>query len=136
MTEISNNKLIEETDELLLSIKKHYLAIAANLYRIKNGVERTEDDWVEYYKSRDLTKSAVSKFLKVGEFVIAHGFQKETVSYEQLYLSINRNPEKDPKYILAEAKTWHSDDYKAQKKEDCKEHDYHLYCSKCWSQPK
>ena len=118
MTALTSN-LIKETDELLSSVKKHYLAIAANLYRIKNSRKWLDNEWVEFYQTRELKKAAVSKLLKVGEFVLAHGFAKETVSYENLYLSINAHKDGDPKHILAEAKTWRQEDYKDEARDTC-----------------
>lgn len=129
MTKLAN-PLIQETDELLVSIKRNYIKIAANLLRIRNTM--TDEEWVEYYESRDITRSAASKFLKVGGFVLAHNMTNEVVSHDSLYRSIVRNKDADPKLVLAEAKAWRSLDYKAQAKEDCKNHEYEMFCKHCW----
>lgn len=132
MTNLSKN-LIEETKDLLTKIKRNYLAIAVNVYKLKTEREWGDDEWVTFYRDElELQKSQVSKFLKVGQFVLEQGLLKETVGYEQLYLSIARNKDKSPEYILAEAQTWSHDDYKAQKKDDCKKHEAILVCKHCW----
>lgn len=127
--------IVREVKELIQSVKRNYLAISVKVYQIHESREwdGLGDEWVDFYKQElELSKSQVSKMLKVGEFVLKNGMLKETVSYERLYLSINRNPDGDPKLILAEAQTWSADDHKAQKKDDCKDHDYHMVCVKCW----
>lgn len=128
------NPLIEETKVLVQSIKRNYLAISANLYRIHEGWTGSVDGWVQFYTEElELSKSQVSKMLKVGGFILAHGLLKTTdVSYEKLYLSINRNPDKDPKYVVAEAQSWSADDYKQDKKEDGHTHEYESFCKHCW----
>jgi len=134
MTQLTNNALIEETRQLVGTIKRNYLHISANLFRIHEAWTGTVDEWVSFYEQDlELHKSQVSKMLKVGAFVLAHNMLKESVSYEKLYLSINAHKGEDPKLILAEAQSWHSSDYKAQAKEDCNNPEFGTYCKNCWS---
>lgn len=135
---LTNNEIVRETKELLFSVKRNYLAISANVYRLYEAWTGSPDAWVQFYEEElELSKSQVSKMRKVGEFVLAHGLlkatEKEPVSYERLYLSINRNPEADPKYVLAEARSWSPQDYKDDKKESCKTPDFQMVCVNCWA---
>jgi len=132
-----NNSLVEETKELLSLVKRNYLAVSVNIFKIKSAKEWNEKDWVEFYEQElELGKSTVSKLLKVGEWIVAQSFCAETlppVGYQNLYLSINRNKDAEPKYILAEAQTWSKDDYRSAIKDEC-DHNYPkiLVCSHCF----
>jgi len=136
MNQITNS-LVEETKSLLLSVKRNYLAVAVNVFKLKSEREWSEDEWVAFYRDDlELQKSQVSKFLKVGEFCVAQGFVKTTlpaVGYENLYLSIAHNKDKSPEYVIAEAATWSSSDYRDSKKDECS-HEYPkvLVCSHCF----
>ena len=127
--------LIKETKDLLLKIKRNYIAISVNVFKMKSAQEWNEKDWVDFYEQElELEKSQVSKFLKVGQFVLEQSCFKTTAGYQQLYLSINRNKDKEPAYVLAEAETWKKSDYRDAKKDEC-DHNYPkvLVCSKCWA---
>lgn len=128
-----NQNLVEETKKLILSIKRNYIFISANLFKIYNDWGGSPDDWVQFYTEElELGKSQVSKMLKVGEFVLVNKLTKAEVSYDKLYLSINRNKDKDPEYVLAEAQSWSSEDYKQEKKEDGHAHEFESFCKHCW----
>ncbi len=127
------NELVAETRELVGSLKLHYMAIAENLYRIREAWTGTVDEWVDFYENDlELHKSTVSKMLKVGPASIAYGWRNEQVSIEKLYNSLNRHKE-EPQLALAEAKTWTKSDEKDQVKEDCKSPEFGLYCKHCWA---
>ncbi len=118
MNQITNN-LIKETKELVFSLKLNYMAIAENLYKIREAWTGSVDEWVDFYQNElELHKSTVSKMLTVGPASIANGWRQEGVSLEKLYRSLVRNRE-NPQLALAEAKTWGDDDYEKQAKEDC-----------------
>src|SRR3990167_542952 len=129
-----STNLIAETKDLLLKIKRNYIAIAVNVFKMKSAQEWNEKDWVDFYEQElELEKSQVSKFLKVGQFVLEQSCFKTTAGYQQLYLSINRNKDKDPKFVLAEAETWKKSDWIDQKKDDCKHPKPPVsVCPDCW----
>lgn len=125
MKALSKTDLIQETKELITSIKRNYLLISANVFRIYEQWHGTADKWVDFYTQElELSKSQVSKMRQVGEFILANNMLKENVSYDKLYTSIVRHKGEDPKYILSEAQTWGDDDYKAAKKEECQNPKY------------
>lgn len=127
--------LIEETRELILSVKRHYIAISENVFKIYDAWTDSPDEWARFYESDlELHKSQVSKMLKVGQASIANGWRDEQVSYEKLYLSLNRHKD-NPQLALSEAKTWPISDYKAQKKDDCTTPEYIKACKHCWATP-
>ena len=141
MKELQTNELVQETKELLLSVKRNYLAVSANVFRLYEAWTGSPDQWCDFYEQElELSKSQVSKMRKVGEFVLAHGLLKSTekpaVGYEALYLSINRHekdPEQNPALVVAEAATWSKSDFRDSRKEECKTPDFHLVCTNCWS---
>lgn len=134
------NELVQQLRDILVRIKHDYILSSTIVYRIYEAWTGTADEWVDFYTQQlDLSKSQVSKMRKVGGFVLAHSLlkatEKQPVGYEALYLSINRNPDADPKYVLAEAATWSPSDYRDAKKEDGHEHHYELFCSICYKKP-
>jgi len=128
---------VEETKDLLQSIKRNYLVIAVNVFKMREAQEWNEQEWVDFYEQElELSKSTVSKLLKVGEWIVAQSFCAETlppVGYQNLYLSIGRNKDAKPEYILAEASTWRKEDYQDAKKDEC-DHNFPkiLVCSHCF----
>lgn len=120
------NDLIDHVKGLLLGVRKNYLAASVGVYKLYEGWTGSPDSWVEFYEQElELSKSQVSKMRKVGQFLDSKGLSLETdVSYERLYLSLNRNPDADPKYIISEAQTWNADDYKESTKESCGKPEY------------
>lgn len=133
MTSLTPKKnLVEETKQLMTSVKRHFIAISENVYQLHETWIASPDEWVDFYENElELHKSQVSKMLKVGKASLEYGWREETVSIEKLYGSLNRHRD-NPQLALAEAKTWTFQDAKEDKKEDGHNHEYAMYCGICW----
>ncbi len=131
------NDLLDHAASLNATLEQSYLGLALVLVEIESTEawkEAGRDSFAEYYRE-DLgrEKSTVSRLLTCGKWLKEHSVaQLPTVSYRKLAGAISQNPEATPEKVLAIAQTWSPDDFKAQAKEDCKEHDFQLVCIKCW----
>lgn len=131
------NQLLDKVEELNRTLENSYMGLALLLVQVEETSAFREagyDTFPDYYREElGREKSTVSRLLQVGRWLrdnslVAPG----NLSYKKLEAAIRAYPHKEPKYVLAAAKTLTLSDFKEEKKEDGHTHEYHEFCKFCW----
>lgn len=145
MKELQLNDVIENTKQLLGSVRQSLVKVAANLHFLrKTGEHEKFGEWAE--EEFGLSRSMTSKLLSLYEgWVIKAGIPQEHIEgidYEKLYgyLPLLGKPDekgriKSPEEMLADVKTWSRKDIKDEKNlvAPCFHPNIQRCCTECWS---
>lgn len=137
MTELSTHYLIENTKQLLGSVRQSLVKVAANLHFLRQTGEHEKfGEWAE--EEFGLSRSMTSKLLTIYDaWVIRAGIsqdQIEGIDYERLYGYVPLLEGKIPEQAIAEVRTWSRADIKAEKQEKkpCFHPNVQPICTECW----
>ena len=133
-------KLLKEVAQLNETFEASGVFLAVGLVKVfdSEAWREVSESWTDYYSNElGRKRDVISRMLKAGRFIIENGLGCTNIkSYDRLSRAITMYPDKKPEEVVALANVWSNDDFKEQKKDDCKEHDWGTFCRKCWKEKK
>lgn len=139
MNELSIPGVVQETKNLLGSVRQSLVKVAANLHFLRESGE-FEGKFGQYAEEEfGLSQSMTSKLLTIySAWIVRAGLsqeQIENVDYEKLYGYVPLLEGKEPEVALAEVTSWSRKDIKDEKQEKtpCAHTEVHKVCTACWT---